>query len=60
MFIPIRGGNFDITISIGCAILRKGEFKDTRTPEEIAELLIKKADTGMYADKNANGIERGK
>src|SRR3989344_4508027 len=52
--------DFKLTVSIGHAILSKGEFKDGETPEEMARHLIQTADEKMYADKKTNGTDRGK
>ena len=62
--VPVPNGKFDITVSMGYAILRKGELKkDAKNPKgniEEAAILIKEADDRMYAYKRANGVERGK
>ena len=60
LFIQVTGGKFDLAVSVGGAVLRRGEFKGGQTPEEMAGQLIREADARMYADKRRNGVERGK
>lgn len=60
LYILVSNGKFDITVSIGCAVLRKDRSKNEKTSEEIAQLLIQEADARMYAFKSVNRIEKGK